>query len=249
MNLVYRSLTVLALIPFGLPSGPVVLAQDTAQQMPRWLQKQWTSSHNQWQRIPVDISKQTDTVSPDVRAKRNAYWMQYPQQMALGSSFTLPGAKVLRPEVDEIKSTQSIWVVARFEGVHVFALDPDSTELYTEMNMRVIDAIKSPDDFPVSAGSLLDILILGGTVKTVQGTVYDYRVEPHQFAAQPGHTYLLHLLYNPLYGTITTQQRWEISSGALVPDDEHEVLRAQEGKSMLAGKSVDEASRYIRSAL
>jgi hypothetical protein len=151
--------------------------------------------------------------------------------------------------VGEIKGLESIWVVARFEGFHVFAIDPDCTSIYTEKNMRVIDVIKTPDDLPISSGSLLDVQIPGGIVKTAQGTVHALGVRPQPFAAQVGHTYLLHLLYDPHYGTMSTYQRWEIVSGTLLPDDRSESHRAQEGKSMLAGKSIDEAAKYILSVL
>ena len=253
MSSVSRTMATLALLLCGIHLEQRLIAQQAPPPSqlptPRWLDKQWGSAHNQWQRTPVDISEQTDTVSADVRARRNAYWMQYPQQIALRDGPPLPGVRVLRPEVGEVKGAQSIWVVARFEGLHVFALDPDSTEFYTEMNMRVISVIKSPDDFPVSAGSLLDVLILGGSAKTAQGTVHEFRVEPHQFSAQPGHTYLLHLLYDPLYGIMSTCQRWDVSSGTLLPDDEDEFHRIQKGKSVLAGKSVEEATKYILSVL
>jgi hypothetical protein len=220
MKFISRNITGFALILCMSTCGRVVLAQDNSHQgqVPGWPQQHWSNAHNQWQPTPIDISKQTDTVTPDVRAKRNAYWMHYPQQMTLRTGPTLPPVRVLRPEVGKIAGTKSIWVVATFEGVHVFALDPDSATLYTEMNMRVVKVIKSPDGFPVSAGSLLDVLIVGGSLKTARGAVHEFRVEPHSLSAQPGHTYLLRLLYDPDYGIITPFQRWEISSGRLVPE-------------------------------
>jgi hypothetical protein len=234
------------------------LAQDAAQehpssprQSPDWLEKQWTGAHNQWQRTPVDIAKQADTVSSDVRAQRNAYWMQIPQRWALGAAANglMPGPTIHVPEVGEIKGAESVWVAATFEAFHVFAIDPGSTLIYTEENMRVIDVIESPDDVHISAGSLLDVQIAGGALRTAQGTVHISGVDPRPLAPQLGHTYLLHLLYEPHSGTMTTGQRWELSSGALQPDDESEFRRAQEGNAVLAGKSIDEARKYIQSTL
>lgn len=242
----------LVLVTGGIHSR-FLLAQNTAQESSSFagqtsdpLKDKWTTAPKNWQLTPTDLSKQTDTVSAEVRAKRNSFWMRPIIQTAL-KSHPLPGIKVEFPEVGDVAGDESIWVVAGFEGVHVFAIDRDSTELYTEMNMRVIDVIEAPSDYPISKGSVLDVNLLGGTAKTADGKIHQFRVEPEQFSAHPGHTYFLHLLYDSQYEFISPFQRWEVISGKLVPDDEMESYRTEHGRSVLAGKTIDEAARYIQS--
>ena len=250
MTNILRVTAAVALLLCAINPGRRLIAQQTSSptgvRTAPELEKQWSKAHNQWQRTPTDISKQTDTVSAAVRAKRDAYWKQFPQQMAMKSGAMLPGIRVMMPEIDDMPGSESIWVLARFEAFHVFGIDAENTQIYTEMNMRVVNVIKPPDDFPISAGSLLDVVTIGGSLKTQQGDVHEFRVEPRQYSAQPGQTYLLHLLFDPKYQIITPFQRWDATSGTLVPDDEAEVRRAQEGKSTLAGKSIEEATKAIR---
>jgi hypothetical protein len=249
----------IALLFCGIYPVRLLFAQNavqqstSSQQSASRLEKQWNKAHNQWQRTPVDISTQTDTARPDIREKRTAHWKQMPLFVLKGgmkSSTGFPADLIADiPETDEPKDAEIVWVVARFEAWHVYPINSEETLFYTEKSMRILSVISTPADLSVPVGSLIDVQMLGGTAKTHDGSVRSSAVNPKQFSAQPDHTYLLHLLYKPTDAVFTTWQRWEVSDNVLIPDDPDTFRRAQQGKSMLAGTTVAEASAHIRAAL
>jgi hypothetical protein len=230
-------------------------AQNTTppQSVATRLDEIWRNAPNQWQRTPIDSTKQVDTVSPDVRALRNSYWMQPPQNRAIRMSSQVTLGAVFdsrRPEVGPARGgSPSVWVVATFEGFHVYTIEPGQPFLYTEANMRVSTVIKEPKGANFSSGLLLDVNYLGGSLKTATGDIMSSRLTPQQYAPRLGHTYILQLVYIDQYDTLMPYKRWDVTSGTVQPDDALEVYRASHGKSVLKGKFVSEAINYIRSVL
>jgi hypothetical protein len=154
------------------------------------------------------------------------------------------------PEIDEPGGIPSVWVVARFEAFHVYAVDPQEDLLYTEINVRVDRVIKAPADLSIARGALLDVAMPGGTLRMATGkTITSPFVIPSQYGPKPGHAYILQLLYNAKFGVFTDYRRWEVSSGVVQPDDVVAALRAAHGKSKLTGLSLGAAVEYLQSAL
>jgi hypothetical protein len=229
----------------------------------------WNSAHNRWQLTAVDLQSQVDTVSPEVRALRNTFW-QDNSIMLSDPVFTtdpktgnvthislggLASVSQRAPEdVPELgqpdeAGDSSVWVVATFEGFHVYAINPAQTMLYTEINLRVSKVIRTPDDLSISSGDLLDSMIPGGRAKTAQGMLVASHLTPAKYSLLPNHTYILHMHYLARYKMWEFSQSWDVTTGKVQPADEFESLRGAHGESKLKGMTVDEAVNYLQGAL
>ena len=215
------------------------------------------SAANRWQFTPVDIGSQTDTVTPQVRAQRNAYWgsklewIRTAHTPLPGTVFIGGGEGTFLGDAPELPSVQhAIWVIAKFEAFHVYATDPQFQLLYTEMNFRVKQVIRQPDTLSLSPGALVDCTEPDGRIKTPSGAVVTFNLEATRHSVRPGHTYLLQLEYIPSSGHLFhIYKSWDVTSGKVQPNQQDEVDRAVEGKSKLNGLTIPDAVQYLNSVL
>jgi len=107
----------------------------------------------------------------------------------------------------------------------------------------------SPGSSPISAGSVVDIGMIGGTVIDANHKVVTSMLDPERFSLRPGHSYLLELTYDSSGDFYTAGKRWDVTSGSVVPDDAIEVAREKAGKSHIAGVPRAEVLPRMKSIL
>lgn len=212
------------------------------------LEADFADAANKWQFTAIDPKSQLDTVSPDVRQLRDAFWKR-PLESLRGASgvhgASLPG---MSPEFPV--QSGDVWVIATFEGFHVFEINHDSELIYTEMNFRIEYVFRQPATLSFSAGSVVDAGLAGGRIKTTAGDVVSPGwLRPLKYSPQLGHKYLIQFLYEPQAEVFLGAKRWDISSGKVEVEGPEETARAAQGKSAIAGKSVTDLVNYFQSIL
>jgi hypothetical protein len=228
---------------------PLLWSQDapSLQRLPQHSEASFASAANRWQLTAIDPRSQVDTVSPGLRAQRNAYW-KGPLEAARSAPNVSEGA-FMGTDPEFPVEPDAAWVIATFEGFHVFAIDPEYQLIYTEMNFRVEQVFKKSASLSLSGGSLIDADIIGGRIKSPTGEINSLRVGPHRYFFQVGHKYLLLLSYQPTGGFYWAAKRWDLSSGKVEPDGPLEIERAARGKSSIAGMSIADLVNYLPSVL
>ena len=208
---------------------------------------------NNWQLTAIDVQSQIDTVDPSVRAQRNTYWKRARETDLEGTGNgsvlnSAPGPYLTdAPEFPSVKGAS--WVIASFVSFHVFAIDPYYRLIYTEMNFRVDQLLKEPSYLTLSNGSVVDVDFPGGCVKAPSGKTFALVVSARQYFFQPGHKYLMQVVYNEEGGFFWEGKRWDISSGIVKPDDPGEIYRAQHGNSLIDGMTVPDLRIHLPSLL
>jgi hypothetical protein len=227
-------------------------SQSHAASQPAALHSQpdFTNAPNKWQLEAADLRSQVDTVNPTLREDRDAFWRKpltdY-RDMAKGN-FSVSGSYLGNaPEFSSVKG--ATWVIATFESFHVYAVDHDYELLYTEMNFRVENVLKLPEGLSLSDGALADTGIPGGRVKTPKGDIVTSRVEPKEYEFQPGHRYLLQLLYEPKGEFFVANQNWDLTSGKVEPYTGIALERLANKNSAIVGMTVPELIKYLPSVL
>lgn len=228
-----------------------------SQPAPHPSEPDFTNAANKWQLTAVNLGSQVDTVNPTLREQRDAYWKiplgtyrdeKKAAEAAGGAMFTSPGAYLADgPEFHAVKG--ATWVVASFENFHVYAVGQDYELIYTEMNFRVEQIFKQPENLSLSNSVLVDAAFPGGRIESPNGELFTSRIEPHEHSLQPGHKYLLQLLYLPQGAFFMTNAWWDVSSGKVESDSPVEAYRVAHGQSSIVGMSVTDLINYLPKAL
>jgi len=210
----------------------------------------FSDAQNKWQLEPADMVSQADTVNPTLREERDAFWrkpLEKYREMAKGNFGIGVSYLGSQPEFSAVKG--ATWVVATFETFHVYAVDHDYELLYTEINFRVENVLKLPEGLSLSDSALVDAGVPGGRVKTPKGEVVTSRVDPKKYEFQPGHRYLLQLLYEPKGEFFVANERWDLTSGKVEPYTGIALERLANKNSTIVGMTVPELIKYLPSVL
>jgi len=214
-------------------------AQSTPSASPPQSAQKAIPAEDSWRSEAKDLATEGDTVSPDVRAARDAFWNQrYPAPPLSGGAVAtsqpihLPSSPP--QELDGIEIP--LWVIGRFESFHVYATS-NGVGLYTEINFRVQHIFDGHSHPGLAEGQLIDIAIPGGAAisngKRSEIELNQYDVVP---IMQPGHTYLTYLsLYPHANGFYTLGQSWDLTSGVVQPVDDANKAFAASGNSKIDG--------------
>jgi hypothetical protein len=250
-----RFLIVASYIAAGWCAPRALLSQSAPplQRLPHHSETSFANAANRWQLSVVDPESQADTVSTAVRAKRNAFW-KHPLQKAVDAARGAAGMSVVGDYTDtgpEFPAEKgATWIIATFETFHVFAIDADRQLIYTEMNFRVDQVLKTPPQLSISPGALIDAGIPGGRIRSPnKDDINSWDVHPMQYWFQPGHKYLVQLLYEAQYEVFLPNKDWDVSSGKVQPDDREEIYRAEHGRSAIDGMSLADLVNYLPSVL
>lgn len=218
----------------------------------------WFSAQNRWQNTPIDVASQSDTVSADVRTRRNTYLKPLleaareaiePTDNPRGT-ITMPFPGPVLGDTTELSGPpQAVWVIARFDSFHVFAADQQYRLIYTEVNFRVTHVLRQPPSLSFAPGAVLDSEVTGGRIKKPDGKIASFRVFPEGHSYRPGGTYLLLGTYDPATQYFRLYNWWDLSSGRVVPGTLVEIDRVAKGKSKLIGLTIAGAVQYLDSAL
>jgi hypothetical protein len=212
------------------------------------LEAEFADAANKWQLTAIDPKSQVDTVSPDVREQRDNYWkgpLEFVRGTAGAFGAMLPGTPAEFPV-----QPGDVWVIASFENFHVFEINNDPELIYSEMNFRVEQVFRQPTNLSLSTGSLVDVGITGGRIKSTKGDVVSPGwLKPLKYGLQLGHKYLIQFLYEPQGEVFIAGKRWDISSGKVAVEGSIESARAAQGKSAIAGMSVTDLVNHFPSIL
>lgn len=260
-NPLLRRIMILAVLGCVCVSPPLFAQSSGTQQSvknsPTSEGSRFFSAENRWRLQAVDLQSQIDTVSPEIRAKRNTY-LKKPLEAAVEFWTPAPGSggvavggrAIVGPFTELPQMPNLIWAIAKFESFHVFTADaPTNRLIYTELNFRVVQVIEEPATVAISLGDLLDNEITGGRIKNADGTVSSLAVEPERHSEQPGHTYLFAVNHDATTGYIDIQRVWDVTSGKLVPLDLISSAVAARGASKLSGHTITEAVEYLKATL
>jgi len=210
----------------------------------------FVAAGNSWQLLAGDEEPKNDLVAPDVRAARNAYWAKAMQmyKTAPGTGVVVGGGSYFAdaPEIDPALGT--IFAVVQFQSFEVFDASKGEYLPYTEMYFKIERVVASPSTQAFSEGELLSMDIPGGRLRTPTGEIRTIGVYPMSHYFQVGNTYLVQLRPS-VAGTFSASKRWKVANGILVPDTDQEISRSKKGGSALQGRSVDDASAFIRQAV
>jgi hypothetical protein len=206
---------------------------------------------NRWQLEPADLRLQVDTVNPTLREERDAFWKiplgEY-RDMAKGGGVALSSGVLVYPQ--EFPAVEgATWVIATFETFRVFAVAGDDELIYTEMNFRVENVLKLPEGLSLSSGALVDTGFPGGRIKTANGQIISSREGPMQHFFQPGHKYLVQLLYERKGEFFLANERWDLSSGRVEPSPVFESEGLPNNGSSIAGMTVPELINCLPAVL
>jgi len=219
---------------------------------------EWLSAENRWQLTPIETSSQSDTATPELRAKRNTYlephlevtreWRE-PTDLPPGVfSMWSPGAVV--GDVPELPAlAHAIWIIARFESFHTFAVDPQDRLIYTEINFHITQVLRQPPSLSLAIGSVLDYETPGGRIKKPDGSIASFPIAPSRHSYKPGGTYLMVGTYDSANEYFNLDNWWGVSSGKVVPGTLIEIDRTLKGNSKLSRLTTAQAVQYLDSVL
>jgi hypothetical protein len=183
------------------------------------------AEENRWRLTTVDPTNQVDTLPPSIRAARNARWHNelqfYRDAEKKGGSISEANERLMSPE--RPLDPKEIWVVATFDHFLVIPIDPEFNLFYTEMSFKIDRVIHQPSTSSLVPDMLVDMEDAGGQIRKPNGEVETWRIGPHQYYPQPGHTYLMMIGYyggddNSRGNLYYFGERWDVSTGAAVPD-------------------------------
>lgn len=218
----------------------------------------WLHAANRWRQTAIDPKSQSDTATPELRAKRNAHLQpsleitrefRDPAPSRPGEQSVWITGPVLGDVPELSAPAHAIWVIAKFESFHVFAADPQYRLTYTEINFRVTRVLRQPPSLSLAAGALLDLESAGGSIKKPDGSIASFPIHPERHDFQPGGTYLLVGSYDSDTEYFRMDNWWDLSSGKVVPGTLIETERTHRGNSKLSGLTTTQAIQYLDSIL
>jgi hypothetical protein len=216
------------------------------------LEQRMAGAENSWRLTAIDSQSQRDTVAPNIRAARNAFWrpglQEYRDLEATNRSmYKTPGPS---PSQELTLDPNDTWVIATFDHFLVVSVDPDFQLLYTEMNFKINQVVHQPSSSSLAPGMSFDMDIEGGKIKKANGDIVSWHIfDSSRYFVQPGHTYLMQIGSMGLEGLYYVGERWDVSTGKAVPDTDDLVGYALSGSSIISGRTTREAIAYLQSVL
>ena len=210
------------------------------------------SAAKTWMTEPVDLRTQTDSVPPDDRKARDAYW-----DRVIGSPVSLSNANAgLRPlpHVFVVPTAPEFgdlgdgaWVIGKFESYQTI-LSQSQLSIYTEIGLRIQHVFGHPIP-PVQDGQLITLDRPGGTVIAPSGKLLSFPIDPDSMGLQPNHSYLVLLGYDEsghyYRAAYKAAALWDVTDGSVKPGNNFQRSRANNGLSEINGMDVDRLSRFL----
>jgi hypothetical protein len=125
---------------------------------------------------------------------------------------------------------------------------PNDEFLYTEMVFKINTLIHESNTPAVAAGSSVNVVSLGGSLKTEDGVVHGAHFRPDKYDFTPDHTYLMALYPRP-GGMFVAHGRRDVTDGVVAESSVVDEDKVQHGRSEVVGKSLPEAISVIQKKL
>jgi hypothetical protein len=230
---------------FLLTSHSILLSQAIGE-------KQAEASNDWMKQIPM-TSRDSPAVSPEQRARRdafadNSFGSIEPLTPDTAARTHVSGGSVVYgkgsvPEIPPV-GPESAVIVARFSS-YTAVLSSTHRSVYTEIALIIQQVVHVGDD-PLRSGDVITVLHPGGTVLLPEGRVLSYLTDRESFSLQPNHTYLLVVSRKPDGHFYVVDKAWDVSTGVVRPNDLYESIRSRKGESQLAGLPLDAAVSLLK---
>lgn len=245
-----HSRTALACFGALLLATPLAYSQTSARTV---FTPSWATAPDRWRLTAPDMATEGDTVTPAIRALRNADLLPL-LRMASPAATMIVDGDFSKPDIypPADNGQNMVWVVATFTSFRVYdaAGTPAAPVLYTEVNLTVDTVISQPQTSSLTAGSLIDVVLFGGKLKTKDGSVhtFDFPRVPPKYGLEPNHRYILALWVRP-HGLFSVHKKWDVTGGTVQVSSRFDEVHVQKGESQIVGLSVPSAINLIQSAL
>ena len=216
--------------------------------LPGHSQQGFAGAENRWQLQGSDSTSQADWLAPDLRAKRDTYWLSELQEHVIPNS-TSVATEPLLANVEFPYIEDGAYLVVTFSDYRVIAVDSAQSQLYTERHLKVEDVIYQPPASHIQIGGFIDSDIPGGSRRTRTGEHYSFLISPKRFALQPGHQYIVLVRPNSSSSFYDVVKFWLIQDGKVVPENEQELIRADAHSSRIADVPLSQAKIEAQKAI
>ena len=213
-----------------------------------------TTTPNAWMKTPTPMSSQ-DPVPVPVRALRDQLWDEsgFPGSLIKdpmiryayvrqGCSFAMQDEPELPPVGNRAILTGTF---VGFRSV----ITKSERMIYTDITFRVHDVLEDKTGRKTAPGPEITISVEGGTITTNSGQEISYVTNPSYDSLQPGHTYLVVLIYHADGDFYYDQQSWDISDGIVRPNSIRSQYFASHGLSTISGLTTAEMLRTVKKQL
>ena len=206
---------------------------------------------NAWMLVPTPYLEWNRDVSPEIRAARDGYMDQVtppvfaassdpPQRIPLTSpdfhEYVTPSGcdgAASGPEIRDYPNRAI--VIGRFINHHS-VLSRSGYSLYTEITLSVEQVFENQTgSHSLSPQQEITVVVPGGTVALPSNRTLTYLTRPREWSLQPNRIYLLLLSYHGEGEFYFVMGDWEVSDGAIRPNDCRTVYWARTGRSSLNG--------------
>lgn len=185
----------------------------------------------------------------EMRAARSKFLLRLLQQGGMYWGNGIVDYDFAAPDVRVTAEAENVtWIVGKFDSYRVAGATPDDEYLYTEMKFKIDTLIHGSKTSAVAAGSSVDVVSLGGSLRTEDGVVHGAHFRPDKYGLSPGRTYLMALYPRP-GGIYFAGRSWDVTSGFVVESSVVDEQRVKDGRAELVGKTMAEAISYIRKKL
>lgn len=233
-----------------LLGGQYALGQNEGNQGTQPLTSQ--NAANSWRFVGVDPTKQTDTVDPEIRQARTAFWAKTLAEFAEIPGRLhgeMSGRAYLLSEPEFHKIPGELWVTGTFISYKVFPL-PSIHLAYTEIQFLVQSVISANPPSGLAPSKVITLGLPGGTILE-GGMPTSHFISPEQYSLKPGHSYLLQMFFHPIldFYSAGSGRSWDITSGTVEPNDSGEVERGKLGTSQIDGTPSSQIVQRMKAIL
>jgi hypothetical protein len=183
---------------------------------PAWM----LNAPNSWMKVPIPWSPRTDQVSLPLRHERDRYFdgligLGFPLTPTNAGRLHLSEGSTLgvQPEIPVLRNREI--VIGTFTTYRP-VLTSSGKSIYTEAEFQLANVFEDATRH-MNAGAELTIVLPGGTVRTDEGSILSFLIDPKQYFIQLGRTYLLILDYHSLGDFFILGKMWDVSDGTARP--------------------------------
>jgi hypothetical protein len=127
-------------------------------------------------------------------------------------------------------------------------LSNDHSTIYSEIYVRVDDALKTRSPAPLSTGKVVTALLPGGTIVLEDGRKLSQH-GPVKSRLQPGRTYLFFAQYSKATKSYDFINLWDLSTGTVTAVSHADVDASEKGRSPHSGKRKESFLQEVRDSL
>jgi hypothetical protein len=195
-------------------------------------------SANDWMKIPTDAAAKDD-VPGAIRYERDqifdkALGYESPLTPESAPGYHIPEGGVYYPNGPSEFNT--------FENRAVLiGTFTKSKGVVTQSGRAIYEDVSGH----ATPGSDITLIFAGGAIKTGDGRVISFLLDPRTYFPQPGRTYLMVLGYHPDGDFYGREKEWDVSDGIARPNSDFDRTLGEKGRSSVIGLTTDQLIRFL----